>query len=84
MTLVAEILNQHSDWTQRSRVLVKTIGNQVMGILSDSYRRLNSVEILTAFVQEATLCCHIAGKVLEERPLEFEEVSLDSVISHDL
>ena len=51
--LAAHMLNQHSDWTQRSRVLVRTVGNQVRGVLSDSYRRLNSVEILTAFVQEA-------------------------------
>ena len=40
-------------WTERSRVLVRTVGQQVRGVLSDSYRRLNSVEILTAFVQEA-------------------------------
>lgn len=53
ITLAAHVLNQHSDWTQRSRVLVRTVGHQVRGVLSDSYRRLNSVEILTAFVQEA-------------------------------
>ena len=53
VTLAAEILNQHSDWTQRSRVLVRAVGKQVRGVLSDSYRRLNSVEILTAFVEEA-------------------------------
>ena len=52
--LAAHVLNQHSDWTQRSRVLVRTVGHQVRGVLSDSYRRLNSVEILTAFVQEAS------------------------------
>ena len=46
-------LNEHSGWTERSRVLVRTVGEQVRGVLSDSYRRLNSVEILTAFVQEA-------------------------------
>ena len=51
--LAATILNQHSDWTQRSRVLVRTVGMQVRGVLSDSYRRLNSVQILTAFVEEA-------------------------------
>lgn len=51
--LAATILNQHSDWTQRSRVLVRTVGTQVRGVLSDSYRRLNSVSILTAFVEEA-------------------------------
>lgn len=53
VSLAAYLLNQHSDWTQRSRVLVRTVGQQVRGVLSDSYRRLNSVEILTAFVQEA-------------------------------
>lgn len=51
--LAAYLLNQHSEWTQRSRVLVRTVGQQVRGVLSDSYRRLNSVEILTSFVQEA-------------------------------
>lgn len=51
--LAAYLLNQHSEWTQRSRVLVRTVGSEVRGVLSDSYRRLNSVEILTAFVQEA-------------------------------
>ena len=51
--LAADILNQHSDNTQRSRVLVRTVGDQVRGVLSDSYRRLNSVQILTAFVEEA-------------------------------
>lgn len=51
--LAATLLNEHSGWTQRSRVLVRTVGTQVRGVFSDSYRRLNSVEILTAFVQEA-------------------------------
>ena len=51
--LAATILNQHSDWTQRSRVLVRAVGMQVRGVLSDSYRRLNSVQILMAFIEEA-------------------------------
>lgn len=52
--LAATVLNEHSSWTQRTRVLVRTVGQEVRGVLSDSYRRLNSVEILTAFVQEAS------------------------------
>lgn len=52
--LAAHLLNEHSSWTERSRVLVRTVGQEVRGVLSDSYRRLNSVEILTAFVQEAS------------------------------
>lgn len=51
--LCAMILNEHSGWTQRTRVLVRSVGNEVRGVLSDSYRRLNSVDILTAFIQEA-------------------------------
>lgn len=51
--LCANILNEHSGWTERTRVLVRAVGTEVRGILSDSYRRLNSVEILTAFIREA-------------------------------
>ncbi|MFK2681120.1 hypothetical protein ACIXT9_02350 [Bacteroides fragilis] len=51
--LCANIMNEHSSWTQRTRVLVRAVGNEVRGVLSDSYRRLNSVDILTAFIQEA-------------------------------
>lgn len=52
--LAAYLLNEHSGWTQRSRVLVRSVGTEVRAILSDSYRRLNSVEIITAFVEEAS------------------------------
>lgn len=47
-SLAAQILNEHSGWTDRIRVPIRTVGNEVRGILSDSYRRLNSVTILTA------------------------------------
>ena len=51
--LAAIVLNEHSSQTQRQRVLVRAVGMEVRGVLSDSYRRLNSVEILTAFMEEA-------------------------------
>ena len=51
--LCATILNEHSGWTARSRVLIRAVGMEVRGVLSDSYRRLNSVDILTAFIREA-------------------------------
>jgi hypothetical protein len=51
--LAATVLNEHSSWTQRTRVLVRSVGTEVRGVLSDSYRRLNSVEILTGFIEEA-------------------------------
>lgn len=51
--LASHLLNEHSGWTERSRVLVRAVGTQVRAVLSDSYRRLNSVDILTAFIMEA-------------------------------
>ena len=51
--LAANILNEHSVWCGRTRVLVRSVGSQVRGILSDSYRRLDSEKILTAFLSEA-------------------------------
>ena len=51
--LAATVLNEHSSWSERQRVLVRSVGTEVRGVLSDSYRRLNSVEILTAFIEEA-------------------------------
>jgi hypothetical protein len=51
--LATTVLNEHSSWTDRRRVLVRSVGTEVRGILSDSYRRLNSVMILTAFIEEA-------------------------------
>lgn len=52
-SLAANILNEHSGWTERSRVLVRSIGKEVRGVLSDSYRRLNSEQLLTAFLTQA-------------------------------
>lgn len=54
--LASQILNQHCENTERSRMLIRCVGNQVRGVLSDSYRRLNSTEILIAFLQEAINC----------------------------
>ena len=50
--LASTILNEHSNWTKRSRVLVRTVGGEVRGVLSDSYRRLNSLDIASAFLAE--------------------------------
>ena len=74
--LAATILNQHSDWTQRSRVLVRTVGMQVRGVLSDSYRRLNSVEILTAFVEEAS----VQGAVISDAYMNDTKVWAETIL----
>ena len=51
--LSAQILNEHASWTPRSRVLIRAVGSEVRGVLSDSYKRLNSEQILTSFLQVA-------------------------------
>lgn len=47
------MLNQHAIHTPRSRVLLRTVGTEVRGVLSDSYRRIDSQSSLIAFLQEA-------------------------------
>lgn len=49
--LAAKVLNEHSLHTDRSRVLVRSVNNQVRGILSDKYRRLNTPDIYGKFLQ---------------------------------
>ena len=78
--LAATLLNEHSSWTQRSRVLVRTVGTQVRGVLSDSYRRLNSVEILTAFVEEASR----QGAVVSDAYMNDTKVWAETVLPQPL
>lgn len=51
--LLVNILNDHAANIKRDRVLVRTVDNNVRGFLSDSYRRLNSAGIFTAFLMAA-------------------------------
>lgn len=51
--LASTILNEHSAWTGRTRTLVRTVGDEVRGVLSDRYRRLNSETIIMSFLETA-------------------------------
>jgi len=51
--LCAQILNEHSGFSNRQRLLVRSVGSEVRGVLSDQYRRLNSVEIVQNFIASA-------------------------------
>lgn len=68
--LAARILNEHSSWSDRSRVLVRAVGDEVRGILSDSYRRLDSQRILSAFL----------GKALEQGAVAYDALWTDTKI----
>ena len=48
--LAEEILNNHTVHSTRNKVLVRTVGDQVRGVLSDSYRRLNSGDIYAQYI----------------------------------
>lgn len=51
-SLAARILNDHTNWTPRERVLVRAVGGEVRGVLSDSYKRMNSQQIFQTFIEE--------------------------------
>lgn len=74
--LCATIMNEHSGWTQRTRVLVRAVGMEVRGVLSDSYRRLNSVEIITAFIQEAS----VQGAVMSDAYMNDTKVWCETIL----
>ena len=78
--LCATILNEHSGWTQRTRVLIRAVGTEVRGVLSDSYRRLNSVEILTAFIQEAGA----QGAVLSDAYMNDTKVWCETILPNPI
>lgn len=78
--LCATILNEHSGWTQRTRVLIRAVGMEVRGVLSDSYRRLNSVEILTAFIQEAG----VQGAVLSDAYMNDTKVWCETILPNPI
>jgi len=50
--LASKIMNEHSLWTDRNRVLIRSVGDEVRGVMSDRYRRLNTMDIITAFLAE--------------------------------
>ena len=47
--LAAQMLNEHTIHHEPKRFLIRTLDNQVKGVLSDKYRRLNTAEIYAEF-----------------------------------
>lgn len=74
--LAANILNEHSGWTNRTRVLVRSIDHEVRGIMSDSYKRLNSVDLITAFVQE----CSNQGAIMADALMTDTKVFCETIL----
>jgi hypothetical protein len=51
-TLAYNIMNTHNGWTARDKVLVRAVGSEVRGFLSDQYRRLDSRKIFGTHIDE--------------------------------
>lgn len=51
-TLGYQIMNTHNGWTDRNKVLVRAVGNEVRAFLSDQYRRLDSETIFGTHIDE--------------------------------
>jgi len=51
--LAARILNEHSGWTDRKRMLIRAVGNEVRGVLSDSYKPMDSEILVKSFTEAA-------------------------------
>lgn len=48
--LCSKILQEHTDHTLRERFLIRSIDNEIRGVLSDQYRRMNSQQIIGQFL----------------------------------
>lgn len=53
-TLAADILNRHARESEPQRLLVRSVEDTVRGVMSDSYKRINSMVVFLAFLQAAT------------------------------
>lgn len=51
--LMTQILNDHAKNIKPERFLLRSINDEVRGVLSDSYKRINSMDIFTAFLTSA-------------------------------
>jgi hypothetical protein len=51
-TLAYNILNTHNGWTERNKVLVRSVGSEVRAFLSDQFRILDSQKIFGTHVDE--------------------------------
>ncbi|MDA7514203.1 hypothetical protein N8508_00280 [bacterium] len=48
--LAANILNEHMGHTDRHKVLIRTVDDEVRGVMSDRYKRMNTLEIYGQFL----------------------------------
>lgn len=74
--LSATILNQHSNNIDRERVLIRTVGSEIRGVLSDQYRRLDSIHIIGAFIKSLSG----SGAVLCDAHMNETKIYLEGIL----
>lgn len=52
--LATNILNEHLRHSDRQRLLVREVKGEIRGVLSDSYRRLNTLQLFDVFIKGAS------------------------------
>lgn len=60
--LVTHMLNEHSLNTHRKKALIRTVGGEIRGVLSDKYRRLDTPMIYGSFFEAVNA---VGGKVVD-------------------
>lgn len=74
--LAYEIMNTHNGWTDRNKVLVRAVGDEVRAFLSVQYRRLDSEKIFKAHVDQVTL----NGAQLSDGYMDDTRISIESLL----
>ena len=74
--LAANILNEHSQYSDRNKVLVRSVNGQIRGLLSENYRRLNTSGIYAQFL-DAT---NSQGAIVVDAHLNEQKSYLETLI----
>lgn len=75
-TLAYQIMNTHNGWTDRSKVLIRSVGDEVRAFLSDQYRRLNSELIFSSHIEEI----FANGGALSDGFMDDTRISVESLL----
>lgn len=79
-TLAYNILNTHNGWTDRNKVLVRVVGNEVRAFLTDQYRRLDSRLIIDNYLDEVFK----NGAVLSDGFIDNTRVMIESILPYPI
>jgi hypothetical protein len=79
-TLAYSIMNTHNGYTDRSKVLIRAVGDEVRAFLSDQYRRLDSQQIFNAHVEEI----FANGGQLSDGYMDDTRISIESLLPYPI